>query len=422
MDGSHPEPVDAAPVDAAVSTPDAGWPPAIDGTPYTGSTTSITVGVSKQITGGRLVAGFAGFSFEKSHMTDGFFTGSNAPLIALFRLLGPGFVRIGANDVGREQWQATALPVAGGTTSKNVGTADLDDLAAFLKATNWQVMYGLNLNPTAGVSNSVAEATYAANVLGSNLYTFEMGNEPSDYATFKPAWEAMQSAIKTAVPTAQFNGPESNTTSTTTQFAADEAGRIVLLTHHHYVGGAGTSNATIAYLLKGDTGTISETRTFVQAATGAKLRDGFRWGEDNSFYGHGQPGVSDAFASALWGIEHMFKAAETGAVGVNFHGGGQNMDGNSCPTGPSSCTKPFVYSPIDEVNSQVTAAAPLYYAMLFISRAGVGNTLSTTVSSGNLNVFAHAVSLDSGGTNVVIVNNEASAGLSARVSFGTAVS
>lgn len=98
------------------------------------------------------------------------------------------------------------------------------------------------------------------------------------------------------------------------------------------------------------------------------------------------------------------------------------MDGNSCPTGPSSCTKPFAHSPIDEVNSQVTAAAPLYYAMLFISRAGVGNTLSTTVSSGNLNVFAHAVSLDSGGTNVVIVNNEASAGLSARVSFGTAVS
>ena len=38
---------------------------------------------------------------------------SNAPLIALFKLLGPGFVRIGANDVDACTWVPSATPRAG---------------------------------------------------------------------------------------------------------------------------------------------------------------------------------------------------------------------------------------------------------------------------------------------------------------------
>lgn len=53
---------------------------------------------------GRLAAGAAGFSFEKSHLSDGFFTPTHAPLIALFKLLGPGVVRIGADDVNNSVW------------------------------------------------------------------------------------------------------------------------------------------------------------------------------------------------------------------------------------------------------------------------------------------------------------------------------
>ena len=39
---------------------------------------------------GHLPAGVAGFSFEKSHMSDGFFMPAHAPLIAMFKLLGTG--------------------------------------------------------------------------------------------------------------------------------------------------------------------------------------------------------------------------------------------------------------------------------------------------------------------------------------------
>jgi hypothetical protein len=137
----------------------SGWPAPVAGaTPYSGTSTPGTVTVSRGTSLGNLVAGFAGFSFEKSHLTDGWFSGTNAPLIALFRLLGPGFVRIGANDVNRTQWQAGAMPVAGGQTSPDCGTADVDGLAAFIKATSWQVLYGLNIsqettpNTTAAIS------------------------------------------------------------------------------------------------------------------------------------------------------------------------------------------------------------------------------------------------------------------------------
>jgi hypothetical protein len=32
-------------------------------------------------------------------------------------------------------------------------------------------------------------------------------------------------------------------------------------------------------------------------------------------------GVSDAFASALWGLGFLFDVAEHGGAGINFHGG-----------------------------------------------------------------------------------------------------
>ena len=98
------------------------------------------------------------------------------------------------------------------------------------------------------------------------------------------------------------------------------------------------------------------------------------------------------------------------------------MDGNVCTAGVASCTKPFVYSPIDEVNSQVTTAAPLFYGMLLVSRAGTGNMVATTATAGNLAFSGYAVNLSDGSTNVVLVNKDATTGISASVDVGVAVS
>jgi hypothetical protein len=45
--------------------------------------------------------------------------------------------------------------------------------------------------------------------------------------------------------------------------------------------------------------------------------------EGNSCYHGGQPGVSDAFASAPWAADYSLRVAQAGYGGVNLHGGGE---------------------------------------------------------------------------------------------------
>jgi hypothetical protein len=342
----------------------------------------------------------------------------------MFKLLGPGIVRIGANDVDRSIWQASATAVPGGTTTPNVGTADVDALAAFLAATNWKVIYGLNMK-TSTPAAAVPEAVYVSTKLGASLASFEIGNEISYYSggvgVIQPLWQTFAVAIQAALPGVALAGPgvygDLNFTST---FAAGEASRIVQLTFHYYRAAANT-NPPLSQLLATDPAVVSQSQGLANIVGSDKIRDGFRWGEMNSYSGHGAAGVSDVFGSALWGVDFMLTTAEYGAVGVNFHGGGQNMDGNVCANGVGSCTEPFRYSPIDEVDSQVTAAAPLFYGMLLISQAGTGSMLATRASAGSLSFTAYSIAPGDGSTNLVLVNKDATMGVNASVDVGAAV-
>jgi hypothetical protein len=391
--------------------------------PFTGPTVNGTVTVTRATTKGRLGPGFAGFSFEKSHMTDGFFTATHAPLIAMFKLLGSGIVRIGANDVDKSVWQPSATPVKGGTTTPNVGTVDVDALAAFLTATGWKTIYGLAMKNSTPAA-AAPEATYVSSKLGPSLASFEIGNEISFYGgvgTIQPRWDTFAVAVQAAVANAALAGPgvfgDMNFTST---FTAAEASKLVQLTYHYYRGAA-SSNPPLSQLLATDPAVASSSQQLANLATTNKIRDGFRWGEMNSYSGHGAAGVSDVFGSALWGIDFMLTTAQNGSAGVNFHGGGQNQDGNVCNNGVASCTKPFRYSPLDEVDSQVTAAAPLFYGMLLVSQAGVGNMLATTASAGSLNFTAYTITPADGSTNVVLVNKDGTSGVNATINVGAAV-
>jgi hypothetical protein len=98
------------------------------------------------------------------------------------------------------------------------------------------------------------------------------------------------------------------------------------------------------------------------------------------------------------------------------------MDGNNCPNGVSSCDKPFRYSPLLEVDSKVTAAAPLYYGMLLVSQIGAGDMLGTSLTNaGNTKLRAYAVTPADGVTKVILVNFEATTGVNATVDLGAAV-
>ena len=81
----------------------------------------------------------------------------------------------------------------------------------------------------------------------------------------------------------------------------------------------------------------------------------FRLAETNSCYRGGKSGVSDTFASALWGCDLMYQLAAAGGVGINFHGGGYGW-----------------YTPIAGTVASGFTARPIFHGMLLFAEAGPG--------------------------------------------------
>jgi hypothetical protein len=395
-------------------------PPALTGTVVNGS-----VKVTRGTPMGSLTAGFAGFSFEKSHLTDGFFVPTHTALVNMFKLLGPGVVRIGADDVNTSVWTPSATFESPGNTSHNIGTAEVDALAQFLTATEWKTIYAVNMRGSSTPQTAVTELQYVVPKLGTSLQGVEIGNELNLYndPNVENVWHSYAQAIHATFANTAVAGPGVFEDINYAINLINGEGKVLdIVTHHYYRGQAGTSVATLANLVNLDPAVTSQSQALANAVKSNNIRGGFRWGELNSYSSHGAQGISNALASALWGINFMLTTAEYGSVGVNFHGGGQNMDGNVCPNGVNSCSKPFWYSPLREVDSRVTEAAPLYYGMLLVSRIGTGGMVGTTASAGGANVRAYTVTPADGSTVVVIVNSEAGTGVNATVDVGAAVS
>jgi hypothetical protein len=381
-----------------------------------------TVTVQRGTVAGHVGPRFVGFSYEKTHLTNGSLSGMNAGMIALYKLIGPVVIRLGANDVERCNWMASQPIMPGGQPfGHTIGSAMVDALSDFLNATGAEVIYGLNYtfnNP----SNDAAEATYAFPKLGTNLIGFEIGNELDKYGAWsgeRAQWEGLASAVATAVPDANFVGMAATaggSSSHNVPFAQNESAKfgskLVMLTQHYYIGpaGTGTSNVTSLQTIKSDIPTIAQTMN--GAATNNHIANAYRFGEANTYWGHGQPGVSDTLIAGLWAIDLMFTIAQSGGTGINFHGGETGMDG----------TKPFSYTPIIEVNGVVQGTQPIYDAMLFFYLAGQGDALSTSVTTSNPNFTAYAIDYTAdGSTSVVLDNKNAMTGVQVTVDLGAPV-
>jgi len=124
----------------------------------------------------------------------------------------------------------------------------------------------------------------------------------------------------------------------------------------------------------------------------------------NIFTGHntsgGKDGVSNVFASALWGADYLFDLAENGVVGANFHGGFSTSN----------------YTPIEFNDNQFTAM-PLYYAMLLFHTVAQGKVVPVDTNT-NVNVIAHAVLGNDGALRLVIINKDANQTVNAEISLG----
>jgi hypothetical protein len=346
-------------------------------------------------------AQFVGLSYEKSKLSQPLFSPSNANLIGLCQRLGQGSLRIGGNSVDETNWN----PAGPGQTSGETAPADVAQLAAFLSAAGWPVLYGVNLAQSTP-ELAAAEVAYAAQALGPNLLGIEIGNEvdlypghyfPSswDFADYLALWQSFRSAILVQTPAVRLTGPViADNTSWFSSFAQAEGNNVVLLSAHYYRANGQDPSSNIPELISyPDTNLQNYLSALAVAAAAVGVP--YRMAETNSFYNGGAPNVSDSYASALWVLDHLFTIAQGGSVGVNLHGGG-NSSG---------------YTPIADNNGIVVEARPEYYGALLATLAGQGPLRLTSISAGSLNTSAYTVENSPSQLSLILLNKDASENL-----------
>ena len=349
-------------------------------------------------TGKTIPSDFAGLSFEKNSLNQGVFSPHRDTLIRLFQTCGIKSLRVGGNSVDE-----TTLSLDTTSTDTTFTRAELDNLFLFAQQASCKILMGLNLRDS-NASLAATEASYVMQYQNSALFGFEVGNEPDLYhinhyrkssywdTNNESEYKHYYDSIKYYQPTAVFTGPAcaSKYKEFTEPFRRAMDTIISMLTQHYY---GGDTNAVTVHeridtlLSKEKLRRVSkEVDSLVKCADSSGIP--FRMSECNSWDHGGKKGVSNAFASALWALDYMYKLADDGCAGVNFHGG---LDGWYT-----------VFSKTDTIYS----ARPIAYGILAFQIGSKGMFISSTVTNNNINLDSYSVVDTSKNIYTTIINKE----------------
>jgi hypothetical protein len=380
-------------------------------------TRAVRINISLRKRRGQIPHDFIGLGYEISSVAiSGLLSDKNRAHVSLVRGLGAnGVIRVGGitSDSASFAPDVAASPAAKATV---INAANLRELAAFLDATGWKLIWGLNLG-NGDRLNATQEAVAVAAAVKDKLLAFEIGNEPDgfgqefgghrpkgySYDDYLREYREYKAMIRGKLPHAPFAGPDASyATDWVTRFAADEGSDLRLLTRHYYRAGANNSYLDtlinsgphispdwrkayegqgkvnkIDLLLHEDPNLRPTLQELSAAASAAHIP--YRICEMNTLFGGGQSGVSDAFVSALWVLDMMCMLAQAGCAGVNMETGVNHLD--------------FVsyYSPIRNDRSGAVSIGPEYYGMLAFSQTGLGECLAPDYETGDMNLAAYAV-------------------------------
>ncbi len=411
--------------------------------------------------GPQVPASFIGLSYEIEQLSDpSFFSAANTGLIARFRELTPnGVLRLGGNTSDVGWWKPTAgspqppLPPSV-VVSVEPGTKPFQQLAypvtpeavknlrAFLDATGWTCLYGINLG-TSTPERGAEEAAFVFATLGAKLEYFQLGNEPDLFQRrfrdpktwnvdrYLDDWLAMAQGIRARVPQARFGLPDTAGDPTWSSRIAERlsamppsgtgtaAGQIsrpniAAITHHYYFGGPPTNPAiSIPAILKTDPKVARVAATTREAAE--KLSCVYRMSEGNTCYQGGKPNVSDVLAAALWAADYALSLAAFGYAGINLHGGGGKAVGNSLGSrmpgesllkpGEAPHPRPF-YTEIADMNGTYVPE-PDFRGLQFAGRFAGATMIPLDFDPGPANATAYAAKLPTGQLQVAIINKDA---------------
>jgi hypothetical protein len=367
---------------------------------------TIEIVVDPQSVIGTIPPDFMGLGYEISSAAAGGPLSSGSRVYGqLVRTLGrTGVIRVGGNTSDYSSYVPSGRSVS---TPKGsvINEANLRALGAFLDATGWKLIWGLNLG-NGSEEDAVVEVQALTKVAGSSLIAFEIGNEPDlfaheghrkgayTYEDYLGEYRRYKEAIRKVLPNAPFAGPDvAGKLDWVTRFAADEGGDLKLLTCHYYREDQNPSS-TLAKLLHPDPGLAQRLKQAREAAESVRLP--YRICETNSFSGGGRPGVSDTFGAALWAMDFMFTLAAANAGGVNIQTGINQLDFVSS------------YSPLRGDVSSGYSVGPDYYGMLAFAQATPGKMVAVDFDAAGLELTAYAVIHESGELTLAILNKESS--------------
>jgi hypothetical protein len=397
-----------------------------------GGARAVRIGIDLRRQLGAIPEDFIGLGYEVSSVAvPGLLSDGNPTCLRLLRgLSATGVIRIGGATSDSALYAADG-PARAAANATVVSAASLRDLGGFLAATGWRLIWGLNLG-RGTPADAAEEAAAVAAAVGDRLLAFEIGNEPDlfatgsaplrpggyDYAAFLAEYRRFKSAVRARLPGARFAGPDvAAATDWLVRFAADEGGDLALLTQHYYRGPAHNLHIEarlraapsfsaetqaayerdgrldrMALLLHPDPALATMLQTVAAAAARAKVP--FRICETNSFFGGGQPGVSDTLGGALWTLDYLHTLAATGAAGVNIE------------TGINQLGFVSFYSPIlNDPAGNVTVGAP-YYGMLAFAQAARGRRLTLDPGTNDGDFAAYASFAAPGELLVTLVNKK----------------
>ena len=380
---------------------------------------------------------YNGLSYELAQLTDPqFFSAANRELVAHFRLLSPhGVLRTGGNTSEFCWFQADAdtvaptLRIPSGKPEEiwmphrmfAIKPEAIDALAGFLQATGWKLIYGLNFGNNTP-ERAATEAAYVARAVGERLQFFQIGNEPDFYrdpnngtcppgwgfADYLREWTSYAEAIAARVPEARFGGPDVGASSDwVTRFdeevPAAVRARLTTLTGHYYAEGPPNDPRMTTELLLAGNEKIAGEMQRIEAVARAHGQV-YRMTEGNSCYRGGKPGMSNAFAAALWAGDYMLELASLGCAGVNLHGGssaflgaglGDHTPGMDVAKTPQEMRIGF-YTPIFSEPASPVKAMPIFYGMLLANQFAGGTMMRVDGAIVGANMTAYAARHKSG--------------------------
>ena len=398
---------------------------------YASGTAPTELRLSERPVETRIPLTYTGLSFELAQLSEPeFFSAANAGLIAHCRTLSAnGVLRLGGNSSEFCWFQAEAstaepkLRVPPGDLSANwmphrlfrVTPQAIDNLADFLKATGWRLIYGINFGNNTP-ERAAVEAAYVASKLADRLEYFQIGNEPDLYRTasngtrppgwdfddYVREWAGFARAIASKVPSAKFAGPDvAGSSDWVTRFCermtVELPGKIAAVTGHYYASGPPNDpSVNIEHLLRPNPKVADDMKRIEAVAQSRGIV--YRMTEGNSCYRGGKPGMSDAFASALWGGDYMLDLASFGCSGVNFHGGsgaflsaslGDHTPGMDMAKKPQTMRAGY-YTPIRVEPGTPVKAMPIFYGMMMANQLAGGVLLDAGLSADGVNATAYA--------------------------------